>query len=155
VVVWSSSVPDAYDALVGVLSTATALEGVTVLDGPVVSADPIMEAVTVGFEDESLSAVEDGSNEHEGLSRARDRETFTINCAVQVLLGSSTDMPTARRRAYALFSAVGGALADNPRLGGAVDLAVLGAHTLTQPQTPQGALAQIAFGVDCQSYSRR
>lgn len=153
--VWSSSVPDAYDALVGLLSTAPSLGGVRVLDGPVVSADPIMEAVIVGFEDESLAAVEDGSNGPEGLGRTRDREDFTINCAVQVLLGSSTDMATARRRAYELFGVVGGVLAGDPRLGRTVVLASLGSHTLSQPQTPQGALAQITFGVDCQSYSRR
>jgi hypothetical protein len=89
------------------------------------------------------------------LARARDRETFTITCAVQVLLGSSTDMPTARRRAYTLFGAVGGVLAEDPHLGKTVLLATLGSHTLTQPQTPQGALVQITFGVDCQSYSLR
>lgn len=152
---WLSSVPDAYDALFTLLSTAPLLEGVRVLDGPVVTEDAIMEAVIVGYEDESMSAVEDGANEPEGLSRARDREEFTINCAVQVLLGSSTDMPTARRRSYALFSAVGGVLAGSPQLGGVVNLAWLGSHTLTQPQTPQGALAQITFGVDCRGYSSR
>jgi len=153
--VWTSSIPGAYDALFALLSTDPSFEGVVVLDGPAVTEDDFMEAVTVGFEDESMSAVEDGMNAPEGLSRGRDHEEFTINCAVQVLLGSSTDMPTARRRAYELLSAVGGVLAGDPRLGGVVSLAALGSHSLTQPQTPQGALAQITFGVDCQSYSRR
>jgi len=152
---WSSSVPEAYDALMGLLLSAASLEDVRILDGPVVTEDAIMEAVIVGFEDESVSAVEEGTNEPEGLSRARDFETFTINCAALVLLGSSTDMPTARRRVYELFGAVGEVLAEDPRLGGAVGMATLGSHTLTQPQTPQGALAQVAFGVDCRSYSRR
>lgn len=151
---WSSSVPDAYDGLVALLSASPSLAGVRVLDGPVVTGDAIMEALVVGFEDESMAAVEDGQSTPEGLSRGRDHEAFTINCAVQVLLGSSTDMPTARRRAYALYSAVGAVLADNPQLGGAVNLATLGSHTLTGPQTGQGAFAQVTFGVDCLSYSR-
>lgn len=151
---WSSSVPEAYDALVALLTSAAAMEGARVLDGPVVSEDPIMEAVIVGFEDESAAAVEEGTNEPEGLARARDRETFTINCAVMVMLGASTDMPAARRRAYELFGAVGRVLADDPQLGKSVTMATLGSHTLTQPQTDQGALAQITFGVDCQSYTR-
>ena len=150
---WMSSVPGAVDALVGLLASAPGLEGVTVLDGPTVTEQAIMEAVTVGFEDESTAAVVESASEPEGLSRARDRETYSITCAVQVLLGSSVDAPAGRRRAYELFGAVGGVLADSPRLGGAVMLAALGTHTLSNPQTPQGAMAQIVFGVDCDAYS--
>jgi hypothetical protein len=152
---WSSSVPGAYDALVALLGTTPALEGVRVLDGPVVTEANIQEAVIVGFEDDDLAAVVDASNQPETLARTRDRERFTITCAVQVLLGSSTDMPSARRRAYSLFGAVGGALAEHPTLSRTGMLASVGAHSLSQPQTPEGALAQIVFGVDCDAFTRR
>jgi len=148
-----STVPAAYDALVALLSGAD-LGGAKVLDGPVVTSSAIMEAIIVGYETDDLSAVVEGNSEPEGLSRARDRETYSITCAVQVLCGSSTDMPAARRRAYELFGLVGGALASDPRLGGAVMMASLGTHSLSQPQTQQGALAEIVFGVDCDAFSR-
>lgn len=151
---WMSSVPGAYDALAGVLSDALALEGVTVLDGPVVTDQALMEAVIVGYEDSETSAVVEASNAPEGLGRARDRETYSITCAVEVLLGSSVDMPTARRRAYALLGLVGAVLAQNPRLGGAVMMASLGTHTLSQMQGGQGALAQIVFGVEVDAFTR-
>lgn len=148
---WMSSVPDAYDALVAVLTEA--LEGVMVLDGPVVTEQPVMEAVLVGYEDADTAAVVEASNTPEGLGRDRDREAYSIMCAAQVLLGASTDMPAARRRAYALLGVVGATLARDPRLGGAVMMASLGTHTLSQPQTPQGALAQIVFGVDVDAFT--
>ncbi len=152
---WMSSVPGAIDGLVAALRASPDLEGVTILDGPTVTSQAIAEMVTVGFEDESTAAVVESNSAPEGLSRARDRETYTITCASQVLLGSSVDAPSARRRAYALFGAVGGVLAADSRLGGAVMLAALGTHSLSLPQTPQGVMAQIVFGVDCDAFSVR
>src|SRR3954466_6177105 len=87
VLMWMSSVPAAYDALVDVLTEALAAADVTVLDGPVVTEQVVMEWVVVGYENDELSAVVDGSNTPEGLGRARDQETYSITCAVQVLLG--------------------------------------------------------------------
>lgn len=151
---WASSVPGAVDGLLGLFRTAGALGGVSVLDGPTVTADPISEAITVGFEDGTSSAVE-ATSSGEGLSRARDREQYAITCAVEVLLGSSTDTPAARRRAYELLGVVGQVLAENQRLGGAVMLAEVGTHSLSQEQTPQGAVARIVFGVDCDAFTIR
>lgn len=152
---WMSSVPGAIDGLLKLLRDMPFLEGVTVLDGPTVTADPIAEAITVGYEDPGTSAVVEGASEPEGLTRDRDREIYTVMCAVEVLLGSSTDLPAARCRAYELFGFVGQVLADNHTLNRAVMMAHLGAHTLSQDQLQQGALARIVFGVDCDAFSRR
>jgi hypothetical protein len=153
--VWMSSVPGAVDALVGALRTAPGLDGVPVLDGPTVTNQAMSEIITVGFEDEATAAVVESLSEPEGLSRARDHETYSITCAVQVLIGASVDVPAARRRAYGLLGVVGDVLAGDSRLGGAVMLAALGAHTLSLPQTPQGVMAQIVFGVECDAFSAR
>lgn len=151
---WTSSVPGAVDSLLALLRDDPALTGVTVLDGPTVTADPILEAVTVGYEDPETAAAVTGTSAPEGLARARDLETFTIACAAEVLLNASTDLSAARVRAYELLGFVGQILADHHNLNSAVMMAHLGAHTLSQEQTQQGALVRIAFGVDCEAYSQ-
>jgi hypothetical protein len=151
---WTSSVPGAVDGLLELLRSAPSLSGVTVLDGPTVTADPILEAVTVGFEDPETAAAVTATSAPEGLSRARDLETFTIACAAEVLVSASTDLRVARLRGYELLGFVGQILADHHQLNGAVMMAHLGAHTLSQEQTQQGALVRIAFSVDCEAYSQ-
>lgn len=151
---WTSSVPGAIDNLMTLLREEPLLTGVTVLDGPTVTSDPIFESVTVGFEDPETSAAVTSTSAPEGLARARDLETFTIACAAEVLLSASTDLPAARRRAYELLGFVGQVLAARHTLNNAVMMANLGTHTLSQEQVDQGVLVRIAFGVDCEAFSR-
>lgn len=151
---WTSSVPGAIDSLIALLRAAPSLSGVTVLDGPTVTADPILEAVTVGYEDPETASAVTATSAPEGLARARDLETFTVACAAEVLVAADTELRTARLRGYELLGVVGQILADHHTLDGAVMMAHLGAHALSQEQTQQGALVRIAFGVDCEAYSQ-
>lgn len=151
---WASSVPGAMRNLVSILQAAPALHDVAVLDGPTVTGDAISEAVTIGYDDGLTGSAVTSASEAEGISRARDQESYTINCAVEVLMGSSADLPAARERAYAILAVVGKILAVNQTLNRAVMIAQLGQHSLSQGQPPEGALARIIFGVDCEAFTR-
>lgn len=153
---WTSSVPNAIDALVQAFTTTPELDGVAVYDGPVVTQAGKLEAITVGFngdETPGASAV-DGQSSREGLAIGRDREQYTIQCSASVLNGSG-DISAARRRAYELYGLVGGVLAADQRLGGAVMTTQLGAARLVQDQTADGAVATVEFGIDCDAFTRR
>lgn len=152
---WMSTIPDAVDALVAAFRAAPGLSGVKVFDGPVVTASGQMEAVTVGDvgDQEDPTAVE-GQNTREGLAATRDREQYTIRCAVLVLNGAG-DASAARRRAYQLLGEIGEVLAADQRLGGAVMIAQLGSSTLSQDQDETGATATVAFNVEVDAFTRR
>lgn len=152
---WASSVPGALDALVTALRAAPGLADVTVFDGPVVTASGQQEAVTVGDigDPEDPTAVE-GQNAREGLAPAPDREQYTIRCAVIVRVGGG-DASAARHRAYQLLGEIGGVLAGDQRLGGAVMIAQLGSWSLAQGQDGKGALVTLAFNVDVDAFTGR
>lgn len=151
---WSSSVPDAVDALVEAFKAAPELESVTVWDGPEVSKAVAQEMLSVAFTgDEGDSDVE-ATSSPEGLGGQRDRETFTVRCAAAVLKGA-TDMPAARRRAYELYAAAGAVLARDPSLGRIVMRARLGSHSFKQLQTDRGAQAMLIFGIEVDAFTRR
>jgi hypothetical protein len=151
---WTSSVPQAIDALVQAYTAAEEFAGVTVWDGPTVSKATPREMLAVGFSSDDAESDVDASSLTEGLAASPDRETYTIRCAAAVLTGS-TDIAAARRRAYELYAAAGAVVARDPRLGGAVMRARLGTHTLTQAQTDRGAQAVVIFGIACDAFTGR
>lgn len=151
---WASSVPGALDALVAALRAAPGLADVMVFDGPVVTDSGQLEAVTVGVGDQEDPTAVEGQNARDGLAAAPDREQYTIRCAVIVRTGTG-DISPARRRAYQLLGEIGGVLAADQRLGGAVMIAQLGSWTLSQEQAGTGAQATLSFNVDVDSFSRR
>ncbi|MFI0718919.1 hypothetical protein [Streptomyces sp. NPDC021224] len=151
---WASTVPDALDALVAVFRSAPGLAGVTVFDGPVVTGSGQMEAVTVGVGDEEDPTAVEAQNAREGLAPSPDREQYTIRCAVLVL-NATGDMGAARRRAYQMLGEIGGVLAADQRLGGAVMTARLGSSTLVQAQDETGAAATVTFSVEVDAFTRR
>lgn len=150
---WGSTVPDVVDALVVAFRGAPDLVGVRVFDGPDTDASSQTEALLVGLGSEEDPTAVDGHSSREGLSNARDREQYGVRCVLIVLNGSGK-IAVARRRAYALLGAVGGLLAADQRLGGAVMTAQLGTHSYSQDQTEQGAHAVIAFTVDVDAFTR-
>lgn len=151
---WTSSVPDALDALVAALQAAPGLAGVAIFDGPVVTASGQLEAVMVGLGDQEDPTAVEGQNTREGLAAAPDREQYGIRCAA-IVCDPGGDISAARRRAYQLLGVVGGVLAADQRLGGTVMIAQLGSSTLSQDQDETGALATIAFTVEVDAFSRR
>jgi hypothetical protein len=150
---WASTVPDALNGLLVALRGTAALDGVAVFDGPVVSGSTAMEVITVGYtggEDEDSA---DATEAITGLSVQQQRERYTVRCAASVRNGSA-DLAAARNRAYELLGYVGGALAADKRLGGAVMMASLGAHQLRQAQDSRGALATVVFEVAVDAMTR-
>lgn len=151
---WASTVPDALDALVAAFRGAPGLADVAVFDGPVVTGSGQQEAVTVGIGDQEDPTAIEGQNDREGLAATPDREQYGIRCAVIVRKGVG-DISAARRRAYQLLGEIGGLLAADPRLGGTVMRAQLGASNLAQEQDGKGALASLTFTVEVDAYTRR
>lgn len=150
---WTSTTPEAIDNLMGALRAAPELSGVAVIDGPTVSGQTIMEAVTVGYVGPEDNTSVEGSLAGEGLAVAPSRERYTIRCACWVLDGAGR-IGTARRRAYDLLSAAGGALAADHTLSGLVLRASIGDVALAQEQTSKGAAATVAFSVDIDAFTQ-
>lgn len=151
---WSTSLPDAIDALVQALTVAPELEDVAVWDGPVVTKATQKEILAVGFSGVEGDTDAEATTSREGLGGSRDRESFTIRCAAAVLIGT-TKVAVARRRAYEIVSAAGAVLARNRNLDGTVMRAQIGTHSLGQEQTSHGAQVIVTFGVDCDAFTRR
>lgn len=137
------------DALVTALQADSTLTGVTVLDGPPVTGDPLFECITVGFswDEEDDRAAEVQQQYHELGSAARRDETLDIFCAVRVVNGNSS-VSTARARAVVLLGAVESVLRATPALG-LTDLirTEVSFADVRQTQTAEGAGALLRFTV--------
>lgn len=153
---WASSAPDAIAALVQCLQGAPGLEGVKVYDGPVVDGSNPAEALTVAYNPEDGSAVE-GQMSRDGLPVAPSLEQYTIQCSAAVTNGNNNApaVQMVRSRAFALLAAVGAALAADPRLGGVVGMAQVGAWTLSHTQNGSGVVAVLGFAVDIEAFTKR
>jgi hypothetical protein len=127
---------------------------VVVRDGPVVTADPALEAVAVGYVGDQNQDVVTGSASPEGLGGGQDRERYAVTCTVEVL-DADGDIAAARVRAYQLHAACGAAIGVDRRLGGAVLIASVGIGSLRQQQTTGGALARVSFPVNIEAYTTR
>ena len=150
---WSSKVPPAMAALLAAFRAAPALAGTDVRDGPVVTGSAALETVLVGWNGSAADTLAaDASVTPEVLGDADDRELFTIRCAALVLNGQN-DMAAARARAYALLAACGAVVRADRRLGGTVGDSHVGPHALRQDQRPDGAVATVAFGVACDTFT--
>jgi hypothetical protein len=161
---YTSTVPAAITGLIAVFKAAPALEGVAIHDGPNVSESKALEAIAVGFTGEHLSRtgaypeiaqpVAEVTASLDGqLSLMSVREQYPLRCMVAVMNGAK-NIAAARTRAYELLSACGAAVAADKKLGGAVALAMLGSHTLSQQQMQRGAVATIVFEVNCDAWTR-
>lgn len=141
---WASTAPAAKAALATL--TATALPGVVIRIGPVVSDDPGLEAVAIGHQNNDLPTF-DGGFAYEGMAATPSREQYQINNEITVRNGDA-DADAAEVRAFELLAAIGGVLAANPHLGVAgVMSAQLGEYQMPETQTAQGATATLQFAV--------
>jgi len=151
-VAWSSTVPAALTAILGVFQPAPGLAGVPVRYGPVVTASGETEVVVVGWggnPSDLLAA--DGAVAGEGLAASPDREQYVIRCAALVLDGGG-DLAEATARAYQLAAACGGALAANRTLSGLVLRASVSSQALRLDQV-SGARATVEFGVAVDAFT--
>lgn len=144
-----SRVPDAIDNLVALFEAAPALAGVTVVDGPIVTNDPLREAIFVGYDgdpDGEGQAVDFGQ-EWASIGQLAKDETFSVTCAVVVWRGSTKVRPV-RVRAYELMAAVGVVLRTDPSLGLPPPTVVaLASGSLFQAQRQSGLECRIPFQV--------
>ena len=78
---WCSSVPAAITALLAVARAAESLNGVTVTDGPVISAGSFPAGVlTIGYPGGDEDTAADVTATPDGWGSQPDREAATISC---------------------------------------------------------------------------
>lgn len=150
----TSRVPALIDYLVTTFTAAATLGAaapqVIVYDGPQVTANPSPLALFVGMDDISAGgAAEAATSEQEwaGLGKQARNEIVTVNCVAEAWSGE-TDVKTLRTAAYAIVAAVEDIVRTDPFSGLALfpDPGVTG-HRLLQDNTPEGAVADVAFQV--------
>lgn len=148
-----SKIPAAIDGLLTLCRNlqATTLAGVEVVDGPILSAaSPTanqLRRLVIGYDANDMAA--EGQQEWASMPRAGSAraEQITIHCVAESASGQ-TDMKTRRDDAFAIVAAVEGAIKTDPTLNGAVTWANFGQHLdVRQPQTTQGAVCSVFFGV--------
>lgn len=152
--VWQSRLPEAIDALVRIFKAAEGLTDVTIRDGASVSQARLTEVLSVGYTGEDDQTDAEATVVTEGLGGNPDREQISIRCVAAVAAGS-TDLPTARKRAYEIFTAAASAIAANRTLGDVAMRSWISAHSLMQGQTDQGAQAAVTFTVTGDCFTRR
>jgi hypothetical protein len=112
-----STVPAALDALT--VTFTGALPDLQVVDGP--DYDPRRNFLAVGWHsNDEPAAVVDYLIADAG--RARDQEQYDVHCLLSFHVGTGT-VSSARASLYTAYEALARALADNPKLGGAVSRA--------------------------------
>lgn len=144
----ASTVDSAITALCSLLSAAPALSGVSVHDGPPMTAET-PEWIAVGFSPGEPTAVE-LTYEWAQIGAQRHEEHYDILCSLVTNSGDE-GMPARRARAIALRDAVAAVLTANPTLSGAVRIAHMSSAQLVQEETSQGASAGFTFRVSCQA----
>lgn len=144
-----SKVPAAIDGLLALVTAlqATTLAGVDIFDGPKLTDSQTGKRLFVGYDIEGIAA--HGAQDWASIPAASKSrgENMTIRCVAESMSGQ-TDMKGRRDEAFAIVAAVEGAIKGDPTLGGAVTYAnCLAEVEVRQPQTPQGAVCTVFFGV--------
>lgn len=149
----ASRVPAVLDTLVARFDAAAALDGVRVVDGPIVTSEPLHEAVYVGYDgdpDGGGDAV-DFQQQWAAIGQKAKDETFTVTCAVVVWRGSTTVRPV-RLRAFEVLAAVEDVLRADPSLGlPPPSVVAFASGSLVQSQRQSGIEIRIPFGVAVQT----
>jgi hypothetical protein len=147
----ASTVDAAISALVALLEAASSLDGVSVHDGPPMTAQT-PDWIAVGYQPDSSDAVLI-DYEFSQLGAGKQREKYDVLCSLLTTSGD-TAMSTRRSRAIALRDAVAQVLADNRELGvpsSGIWLAEMTSAALLQEQGPKGALAGFKFSITVQA----
>lgn len=149
----TSRAPVVIDALVGLFDADPVLDGVKVVDGPIVTNDPLPEAVFVGYDGnpEGDGEAVDFRQEWASIGQRAKDETFTVTCAVVVWRGS-TEVKPIRDRAFALLAAIENSLRADPSLGQPPPTIVAFASgSLVQSQRQSGVEVRIPFQIAVQT----
>lgn len=148
--VWQTTAPDVIDALVAGLSSA--LPDTAVADGMFTGGSNRRSVLIVGYAPDDDNAVTH-ELEADDLRSRSSRELYTIQCLAQVSTGAQASLPSARRAAYGLVSAVGAFLAADPRIGKRVSSAQIATIVYRPSQSKGSAVATIQFGIDIDAFT--
>jgi hypothetical protein len=150
----TSRVPALLDYLFTLFNTAAtigqATPAVTVFDGPPTTEQDPALALFVGLSDPDNTAPEPAAESQQdwsAMGRLGRNETITIHCCAQAWAGTDP-VQSQRVAAYGIVAAVEAVMqADSTQFGGNVLYPSPGitALALTQNNTPQGAIARVAF----------
>lgn len=162
----TSKVPALIDYLVTTFTASAALAsvqmggvtGVTVLDGPQVTAAPAQLLLYVGLDDpDSEGAVSAASltQSYNGLDASKRDEFTSVNCVAEAWAGTD-DLHTVRVGAFAILAAVETVVRGNAdQFGGnatVADPGVTGGELL-QNTTDRGAVAWVRFQITFRSFT--
>ena len=142
----ASTVNAAIAGFIAQLAASADLSGVTVHDGPPVTAST-PEWIAVGWQPgstESVSMTWDWAQ----IGGQRSEETYDVLCSFAVSSGDA-DMNTRRARAIVIRDAIAAAVRADWTLGGAVRLAHLSEGVMHQEQTDRGSAIGFTFTLSC------
>lgn len=156
----TSRIPQVIDYLVTLFASAPtvgkATPPVSVLDGPVVIADPGPLALWVGVDDIDPGAqprAASSTQEWAALGRMGRNEQLSVFCVAQAWSGSD-DVRTLRLQAAAIVSAVEDLVRGDASLGGTVSVpgnAAVTAAEWAQRPTTRGMAVQVSFEITAQA----
>lgn len=148
---WSSTIPDAIDALYTLWSTDSRLSQAWVVDGVPVSNDSADQVVTVGYDGNENSVT--ATTVPDGFAADPNLESYTVHCSASVVVGDSSQKP-ARDQAFALYRTCCDALAVDWTLGQRVLQAVPSDVTVRQSAGSAGRACTVLFGIAVRAYTK-
>lgn len=147
----SSRVPQLTDAFLAVLTAAAGLDGVKVVDGPLVSSTAANEFVFVGYDGDPSGEFQTAQTTQQwaGIGAKAKNEDIVLTGAVLVQRGD-TDVKAVRDRTFAIFAEVESAVRADPALGlpppTVCSISETSFHT---EQTDRGVQGRMPFTLTC------
>lgn len=149
----TSRIPDVIDVLVTRLDAAPTLDGVKVIDGPIVTNDPLHEAVYIGYDGdpEGDGAAVEFTQVWASIGQRARGETFSVTCAVVVWKGSTKVRPV-RLRAFEVLAAIQDVVRADPSLGlPPPSVVAFASGSVIQLQRQSGLECRIPFQIAVQT----
>jgi len=155
----TSRVPAVIDYLVTAFTAAATLGAATppvaVYDGPVETDAPAQLVLWVGMDDpdsEEAPIGAESESEWGSLGALARNEQITVHCVAEAWSGP-TDVATVRTSAFNIVAAVETLLRADVNLGGTLPSgwAEVTGMQLRQNNVSQGAVARVAFHIDCRA----
>ena len=147
----SSRVPALIDAFLAALGAASGLDGVQVVDGPLVSDSAEAEQVFVGYDGdpEGDYTTAQTTQQWAGIGAKAKNEDIILTGAVLVRQGA-TEVKPCRDRTFAIFAAVEAAVRANVSLGlPTPTVCSLTEHTFHTEQPGSGIQGRLPFTLTC------
>lgn len=147
----ASRVPELIDAFMGALTASVGLDGVKVVDGPLVTDSAASDWVFVGYDGdpEGEFMTTQTSQQWAGIGAKAKNEDILLTGAVLVRRGT-TDVKPLRDRLFAIFAEVEAVVRADPALGLATPtVCSISEHTFHTEQTTKGIQGRLPFTLSC------